>query len=154
MAALQEKAHKVIRKVRNAVHRGPRVDREVLASVYLRGSGIEIGALQGPLRVPRAVKVRYVDRMTVADLRKQYPELKYHKLVDVDIIDDGESLSTIGDASQDFVIAIHFLEHCENPIKAVSNFVRVVREGGFFSFAFQINDMLSTKIGRALLLII
>lgn len=107
-----------------------RLDREALASVYLSGSGIEIGALQYPLKVSRSAKVRHVDRMSVPDLRRQYPELKSRKLVSVDIIDDGETLNRIGDDSQDFVIANHFLEHCQNPIKAVINFVRVLREGG------------------------
>jgi predicted SAM-dependent methyltransferase len=94
------------------------------------GSGIEIGALNLPLELPRSARVRYVDRLTAPELRKQYPELKAYKLVNVEIIDDGETLAAIGDASQDFVIANHFLEHCENPVKAMTNFVRVLREGG------------------------
>jgi len=106
-----------------------RLDREDLASVYLRGSGIEIGALSNPLKVPSSVKVRYLDRMSVSDLEKQYPEVKSYPLR-VDIIDDGETLGTIRDTSQDFVIANHFLEHCQNPIKAVVNFVRILRDGG------------------------
>jgi predicted SAM-dependent methyltransferase len=112
-----------------------RLDRRTLASIYLRGHGIEIGALQFPLKVPRSAKVRYVDRLTVPDLRKHYPELNSYKLVKVDIVDDGETLGTIGDASQDFVIANHFLEHCENPIKAIMNFLRVLREGGILFLA-------------------
>jgi len=86
-----------------------RIDRKTLASIYLRGHGIEIGALQFPVKLPRSVKVRYVDRLTVSELRKHYPELDSYKLVKVDILDDGETLATIGDASQDFVIANHFL---------------------------------------------
>ncbi len=110
--------------------RAKRLDREALASIYLSGVGIEIGALHNPLGVPPSAKVRYVDRMPLSDLRKQYPELKSYKLVNVDIIDDGETLRTVGDATQDFVIANHFLEHCENPINAVVNFIRILREGG------------------------
>lgn len=112
-----------------------RIDRKTLASIYLRGHGIEIGALQFPVKLPRSVKVRYVDRLTVSELRKHYPELDSYKLVKVDILDDGETLATIGDASQDFVIANHFLEHCENPIKAIMNFLRVLREGGILFLA-------------------
>jgi predicted SAM-dependent methyltransferase len=106
------------------------IDREAVASHYLRGTGIEIGALHNPLKVPRAVNVRYVDRMTVAELRKQYPELASKELVEADIIDDGEKLSTIEDGTQNFVIANHFLEHCEDPIHALSNLVRVLRKDG------------------------
>lgn len=112
-----------------------RFDRKALASVYLRGRGIEIGALHAPLKVPRSAKVHYIDRLTVPELRRHYPELKSYKLVEADTIDDGETLGTIKDASQDFVIANHFLEHCENPIKAVTNFFRILREGGILYLA-------------------
>ncbi len=73
------------------------LDREAIAAHYLRGEGIEIGALHNPLRLPRAAHVRYVDRMSREDLRKHYPELSRRDLVPVDIIDDGERLSTLQD---------------------------------------------------------
>jgi len=114
---------KIIMRVR-------RLDRATIASIYLDGVGIEIGALHNPLRVPLSAKVRYVDRHSVSELRKQYPEMQSLKLANVDIIDDGETLKTIEDSTQDFVIANHFLEHCENPINAVINFLRVLRDGG------------------------
>src|SRR6059036_2532729 len=88
--------------------------RKTIASTYLRGDGLEIGALHNPLKVPPAARVKYVDRMCVADLRREYPELSGKHLVDVDILDDGETLASIGDGTQDFVIANHFIEHCEN----------------------------------------
>jgi predicted SAM-dependent methyltransferase len=47
-----------------------------------------------------------------------------------DIIANGETLDCVADESQDFVIANHFLEHCEDPIGALKNFLRVVRRGG------------------------
>jgi SAM-dependent methyltransferase len=74
--------------------------------------------------------VRYVDRMHAEDLREHYPELNSLPLVDVDLIDNGETLHTIPDGSLDFVIANHFLEHCEDPLRALSNFARVLRTGG------------------------
>ena len=107
-----------------------RLDREALAAHYLRGHGIEIGALHNPLKVSRRAHVRYVDRMTIADLRTHYPELARERLVPVDIIDDGETLSNIQAASQDFVIANHFLEHCENPLGALENMARVLKPDG------------------------
>jgi predicted SAM-dependent methyltransferase len=107
-----------------------RLDREALAAHYIRGHGIEIGALHNPLRVPRAAHVRYVDRMSRDDLRTHYPELVRKALVHVDIIDDGERLATVGDASQDFVIANHFFEHCEDPLSTLTQLIRVLRPGG------------------------
>src|SRR4030067_1502899 len=64
------------------------------------------------------------------DLGKQCPELNFKALVDVDIIDDREHLSKIKDTSQDFVIANHFLEHCQNPIGAIGNMLRVLKNNG------------------------
>ena len=111
------------------------LDRYVVARTYIRGDGIEIGALHNPLKVPPAARVRYVDRMANADLRRHYPELEALPLVDVDIVADGELLNRIPDGSQDFVIANHFLEHCQNPINAITNQFRVLKAGGIAYFA-------------------
>ena len=43
--------------------------RRELAAHYLFGQGLEIGALHLPLAVPDDVVVKYVDRLTVAQLR-------------------------------------------------------------------------------------
>jgi SAM-dependent methyltransferase len=104
--------------------------REAIANTYLSGSGIEIGALSNPLHVPDNVKVRYVDRFAEEDLRKHYPELRNVGFVPIDIVDDGELLETIDDATQDFVIANHFIEHCANPILAINNMLRVLKRNG------------------------
>ncbi len=98
--------------------------------MYLDGSGIEVGALHNPLAVPSQAKVRYVDRMPKEQLYEQYPELRALPLVDVDIVDDGERLTTLAPQSQDFIIANHFLEHCQDPIGTLKNFVRVLKVGG------------------------
>lgn len=101
----------------------------------LGGSGLEIGALHEPLEVPPGVAVRYVDRLTADEQRRHYPELADRPLVAVDVVDDGERLASIPDASVDFVVANHFLEHCEDPIAAVHTFLRVVRGGGIVYLA-------------------
>ncbi|MBW4513930.1 MAG: methyltransferase domain-containing protein [Timaviella obliquedivisa GSE-PSE-MK23-08B] len=104
--------------------------REHIAELYLKGQGIEIGALNHPLAVPEGVKVLYVDRMSVADLRQQYPELNDIDLVEADILANGEELETIADVTQDFVIANHFIEHCQDTIGAIHNMLRVLKPGG------------------------
>jgi ubiquinone/menaquinone biosynthesis C-methylase UbiE len=106
------------------------LNRDFLVSLYVSGTGIEIGALHNPVKLPPNAKAKYVDRMVTAELRKQYPELSKKELVEVDVVDDGESLEKFSDASQDFVIANHFLEHCQNPIGAISNMLRVLKSGG------------------------
>ena len=104
--------------------------RENIADLYLQGQGIEIGALHHPLTVPEDVKVLYVDRMSVADLRKQYPELNDFPLIEADILANGEDLETIADNTQDFVIANHFIEHCQDTIGTIQNMLRVLKPGG------------------------
>jgi SAM-dependent methyltransferase len=109
----------------------PDIQRQaLLASEYISGKGIEIGAFNNPLRVPSAVQVQYVDRLTTEDLREEYPESEGYDLVPVDIVADGETLEPLEDASQDFIIAINFLEHCQDPIGTLGNFFRVIRSGG------------------------
>jgi hypothetical protein len=99
--------------------------REAIAASFLRGEGIEIGALHQPLHVPASARVKYVDRMTASELRRQYEELADAAFVETDIVDNGEQLTTIGDDTQDFVIANHFIEHCQNPIQAFQNLSRI-----------------------------
>src|SRR5438067_4726868 len=78
--------------------------RVVLAEQFLAGDGLEIGALHHPLPVPPAARARYVDRLDIAGLRRQFPELAGEPLVPVNVIDDAERLATVSDESQDFVI--------------------------------------------------
>jgi SAM-dependent methyltransferase len=109
--------------------------RAWVGAQFLRGEGIEIGALHEPLPVPAVARVRYVDRLPVEELRRQYPELDGKPLVPVDWLDDAETLARVPDASQDFVIANHLLEHCQDPIGALANFLRVLRPGGVLYLA-------------------
>jgi SAM-dependent methyltransferase len=106
-----------------------------LARKFLRGCGVEIGALQKSLPLPPSSQVRYVDRMPLAELLHHYPELRGLPIQAPDIIDDGEQLAKIAGGSQDFVIANHFLEHCQNPFQTLANFLRVLRVGGVLFLA-------------------
>jgi SAM-dependent methyltransferase len=109
--------------------------RRELATELVRGSGIEIGALHLPMVLPAGVNVRYVDRMTVPELRAHYPELDGQDLAPVDVVDDGETLSTIEPESVDFILANHFLEHCEDPIRTITTHLGKLRPGGMLFYA-------------------
>ncbi len=104
--------------------------RAFFSGSFCNGKGIEIGALHHPFPLPPNAQVRYMDRLGIEDLRKQYPELNNEVLVPVDIIDDGETLKSLSDGQEDFIIASQFLEHCENPIRALINMLRVVKDKG------------------------
>jgi SAM-dependent methyltransferase len=109
--------------------------RRHLAGRYLQGDGLEVGALHLPLTLPRGARARYVDRMSVADLRAHYPELDEYELVTPDFIDDGEALASVPNGSMDFVIVNHLIEHCQDPIGALLSHARVLREGGILYLA-------------------
>ena len=107
--------------------------REDLARHYVRGEGIEIGALHRPLRVPSKVRVRYVDVMNREQLLATYSSAVYGNpkwVVQTDVIDDCERLERFTDHSVDFAIANHILEHTEDPIATLGHLVRVLKPGG------------------------
>ena len=103
------------------------------AEPFIKGDGIEIGPLSIPLPLPQGAHVRYVDRLNTDDLRKMYPNAG--NLLPIDIVDDGERLESFAPASVDFVIANHFLEHCQDPILTIANMIRVLRKGGVLFMA-------------------
>jgi SAM-dependent methyltransferase len=104
--------------------------RKEVAARHLRGAGIEIGAMHFPLPVAEDVKVTYVDRISKQEAIRRYPGLDPSRMVTPGIIEDGFTLASVPERSQDFVIANHVLEHSPNPLQALRNWVRVLRPGG------------------------
>lgn len=104
--------------------------RRLLANTWLRGEGIEIGALHNPTQLSSGLKVKYVDRLSREEARDTFPELAALPLVEVDFVTNAETLDTVPDGSQDFLIANHVLEHCEDAIGTLKNWFRVLRNGG------------------------
>jgi SAM-dependent methyltransferase len=96
----------------------------------LQGLGLEIGPLHRPLAKHDGMRVEYVDLHSAAQLREIYPELKEVELVDPDILDDAQTLGTVASGRYDFVAAPHVIEHMRNPIRAVENWLRVLKPGG------------------------
>jgi SAM-dependent methyltransferase len=109
--------------------------RKQLADRFLKGEGLEIGALHLPLQLPKHAHARYVDRYSRDDLRTEYPELRTYDLVEVDVVDDGEQLTTVPSGSADFLIANHFIEHPEDPIATLQHHARVIKPGGVLFMA-------------------
>jgi SAM-dependent methyltransferase len=73
--------------------------------------------------------------MSVDELRSHYPELASERIVAPDVIDDGQRLGTFDDGAVDFVVASHFIEHCEDPIGALRNQLRVLKPSGILFLA-------------------
>jgi SAM-dependent methyltransferase len=121
--------------LRSGLHDRNTVRKDV-ALRFLRGSGIEIGALDFPLRMPSGARVRYVDYLDEARLRAVHSRTlsEGRPLVVPDIVDDGARLASFADGSLDFVVANHVLEHVEDPIAALEHHLRVLRPGGVLYF--------------------
>ncbi|MBF0559900.1 MAG: glycosyltransferase [Nitrospirae bacterium] len=104
--------------------------RERLAKKHLKGEGIEIGALHNPLKVdPGVARVKYVDRKNTEVLQEHYSgDIEAHSIVRPDIVASAEDLSVIRDSEYDFLIANHLIEHCANPVRALTEFHRVTKK--------------------------
>jgi SAM-dependent methyltransferase len=100
---------------------------------HLCGIGIELGPFfqPFPLDMP-GVLVRYVDRFTPAENAARFTELSDQEFQVPDIVTnfDRERLRCLRDASQDFVIASHVLEHLAEPLGMLDDIHRVLRPGG------------------------
>jgi SAM-dependent methyltransferase len=99
------------------------------------GTGLEIGALHNPTPLSENVNVSYVDYLSASELKKRYQEYSQLNIVEPDIIDDGERLSKVKRNDLDFIIANHFIEHCQNPILAIENMLSKLRLGGIIVLA-------------------
>ena len=98
---------------------------------YLKGKGIEIGALNSPQRVNfKKCQVKYVDWLNKDGLTKHNPTVLPENIKDPDIVASATDLGVITSESVDFVIANQILEHLPNPIKALTEFYRVLKTGG------------------------
>ena len=114
--------------------RATRIGRTVLAQKYLRGDGLELGAFASPTMTPYGARTRYVDRVPASHW-KDVPEYRHVQPVDPDIIDDGATLAGVPDASQDYIVSFHMLEHVPNTLVAVENWIRVLKPGGILLVA-------------------
>lgn len=103
--------------------------RSELARKYLRGSGIEFGALNAPLDVPDGVKIAYAD-LQDNDYYIELATRQYGHVTTPNIIADIEVMDGIADSSVDFVVANQVIEHVENPLRALRTISRVLRPGG------------------------
>lgn len=123
--------------------------RRQLARKYLVGQGVEIGAMHNPLKVPKDVRVAYLDVTTREENIRKFPELNPNDLVHVDYLANGFLMDGIQPSCFDFVIANHVLEHASNPVGALVQWFRVLKPGGILYCALPKMDFTFDK-GRCL----
>lgn len=93
---------------------------------YFSGTGLEIGALNEPFPVNAGVKVIYSDILNTEQIDALCPEG-----IHPDMISDSESFPSVNDNSFDFIIANHVLEHLTNPIRALIEWFRILKDEGY-----------------------
>jgi SAM-dependent methyltransferase len=102
-----------------------------LAHKYLDGlSGIEIGAAaHNPFNIPDC---KFVDRTDDPDdiFKKGSLEL-CGEHTPVDYVMEGDDLHEFPDNTWDYVLTSHVLEHFFDPIKAIKEWFRVIKPGGY-----------------------
>ena len=85
---------------------------------FCRGRGIEIGGAGNYIEGLDSIKV---------DNKDEYVDRKY----EIDVRLDATNLKSIKDDSVDYVVSVHVLEHISNPLKALVEWHRVVKPGGY-----------------------
>lgn len=103
--------------------------RNRFAIKHLAGRGIEVGAQQVPTKTSGNCAVEYVDVIPNEVLVERYG-LSLEKLVPLTHIIDGNNLSVYADGELDFIIANHVLEHFDDPVGGLCEWLRVIRDGG------------------------
>ena len=100
-----------------------------LAHILLDGLfGIEIG---GSAHNDFGLNTQNVDYSGSEDTIYKCEEIKLcNESMHVDIVAPGDNLP-LSNESQDFVISSHVLEHFPDPIKALNEWYRVIRRGGY-----------------------
>jgi ubiquinone/menaquinone biosynthesis C-methylase UbiE len=100
-----------------------------LAHKYLDGlAGLEIG---GSAHNPFGLNTQNVDYVASQETEYKRTEIeRCGETLKVDIVAPGDALP-VPDESQDFVISSHVIEHFFDPIKAIKEWLRVIRPRGY-----------------------
>lgn len=99
-----------------------------LAHKYLDGlQGLEIG---GSAHNPFGLDTKNVDYTAEVNQYKKLEKKFVGKALPVDIVAPGDNIP-LPDESQDFVVSAHVIEHFPDPIKALREWYRLIRKGGY-----------------------
>jgi SAM-dependent methyltransferase len=105
-------------------------DLRDISTSRLGGSGIEFGAGTSPMGVPLHCDVKYADLFSQQDLHARAYTAQGQDFVPLTYVMGMEDMSAVPDASLDFVIACHVIEHLRNPLRAFEQVYRKLKPGG------------------------
>jgi glycosyltransferase involved in cell wall biosynthesis/SAM-dependent methyltransferase len=102
---------------------------------YFEGTGLDVGTFDKPFIVDPVlygIEVKYVDRYTVDELKRLFPEIKNLNPTPSDYLCDisKEGFSFAHDEAFDFVILSHLIEHVANPFFVIQDAHRILKENG------------------------
>jgi len=100
--------------------------RAELSQRFISGCGLEIGAGTRPFPVPSSAQVSYGDIRDLASLQSYFKSNAVQSSEPI----DAQTLVGIADASLDFVISAHVIEHLRDPIGAIVNAIRALKRSG------------------------
>lgn len=118
-----------LRKIKSKIFKiRRRCKNSALADYYLKGKrGIEIGGSYHNRFNLNTLNINYTDEIT----NFTEEELsRSQKILKVDIVAPGDDLP-FKDNVWDFVINSHVLEHFYDPVKAINEWMRVIKPGGY-----------------------
>ncbi len=135
--------------VPNASHSGHSFPDSALAHQLLDTlQGIEIGASDhNSFHLPGCINVANEDQI---EFYRNSQIVMNGCYVEIDVFDDGETLATFADGSQDYIISSHMFEHLANPIKALLRWVQVIKAGGYIFMIVPQRDAAPGDVGREL----
>lgn len=128
-AEINQRRKRGSNEIANESEKKEKFPESALAHKYLDGlSGIEIGgSAHNPFGL-NTKNVDYTDSMETVFKKEEVNLCGEAMFVDIEARGDELPLS---DESQDFVISSHVLEHFFDPIKALKEWYRVIKNGGY-----------------------
>ncbi|MDE2440230.1 MAG: methyltransferase domain-containing protein [Betaproteobacteria bacterium] len=102
--------------------------RRTVSSIWIKGKGIEVGAGSRPFFIPDGSECYYGDIRDRDELSKYFSSLE----VSLNGFIDAQTMAGIPQNSLDFVISAHVIEHLFDPIGAIINTIRVLKDQGIF----------------------
>jgi SAM-dependent methyltransferase len=100
--------------------------REAIASRFLKGNGLEVGAGCRPFPVPGDVRVCYGDIRDGASLESYFQNSASPVGDEI----DAQTFAGVDTGSFDFVISAHVIEHLRDPVGSIVEAIRVLKPGG------------------------